>query len=63
MVEAVVEYDDLLDGTGHRWRGRLILLAVALAILAGAAYGIWALLLRGGRPGPQSPLPYWVTRG
>jgi multidrug efflux pump subunit AcrA (membrane-fusion protein) len=42
------DYDDLLDETEHRWRGRLIGLAVLVALAAGALYALWAVVLGGG---------------
>jgi len=37
----VNEYDDLLDGAEHRWRNRLIGLAVAALVLVGTAALLW----------------------
>ena len=48
MSEAQNEYDDLLDGTDHPWRKRLIALAVLAALVAAGAYALWATLLGGG---------------
>ncbi len=48
MSETPNEYDDLLDGAEHRWRNRLIGLVVLAALMAGAGYALWALLLGGG---------------
>src|SRR3989304_1359108 len=48
MSETVSEYDDLLDGSEHRWRNRLVGL-VALAVLVGAGgYALKATVLSGG---------------
>lgn len=48
MSETVNGYEDLLDGAEHRWRNRLIGLAVLGALLAGGAYALWAVVLGGG---------------
>ena len=48
MSEPVSDYADLLDGTEHRWRNRLIGLTALLLAVAGGAYGLWAMVLSGG---------------
>ena len=48
MSKKVNEYDDLLDGTEHRWRNRLIGLVVLAALVALGAYALWAIVLSDG---------------
>lgn len=48
MSERVDEYEDLLDGTEHRWRNRLIGLAAIGALAAAGAFGVWTVVLGGG---------------
>ena len=45
MSETLTEYDDLLDGTEHRWRNRFIALAALAALVAAGAYALWATVL------------------
>ena len=48
MSETLTEYDDLLDGSEHRWRNRFIALAALAALVAAGAYALWATVLGGG---------------
>jgi HlyD family secretion protein len=48
MNKKVNEYDDLLDGTEHRWRNRLIGLVALAALVAVGAYALWAIVLSDG---------------
>lgn len=47
MNEATNEYDDLLDDTEHRWRNRLIMVGVLLALLVAGIYALWTTVLSG----------------
>ena len=42
------DYGDLLDETEHRWRRRLIGLALLAALIGVGAYALWTMMLSGG---------------
>jgi HlyD family secretion protein len=63
MSETLNEYPDLLDGAEHRWRNRLIGLAVLGALLAGGAYVLWAMVLGGGGSSAAEIQTATVQRG
>ncbi len=46
-LEDVDDYDDLLDEGGHRWRNRLVGLALLAVLVAAGAYALWAMVLDG----------------
>jgi HlyD family secretion protein len=48
MTKVADEYDDLLDDDDHRWRGRLIVLALSAMLIVAAAFALWATVLRDG---------------
>jgi len=62
-LERIDEYDDLLDGGGHRWRGRVIGLAVLAALIAAGAYALWALVLGDGSSTAEETETATVERG
>ena len=62
-LERIDEYDDLLDGGGHRWRGRLIGLAVLAVLVAAGAYALWALVLCDGSSTAEETNTATVERG
>jgi multidrug efflux pump subunit AcrA (membrane-fusion protein) len=63
MSEALDEYDDLLDGAEHRWRNRLIGLAVLGVLIALGAYALWATVLGGGGSSSAEIQTATVERG
>ncbi len=63
VLDEIDEYDDLLDGGGHRWRGRLIGLAVLAALIAAGAYALWSLALAGGSSTAEETQTATVERG
>jgi HlyD family secretion protein len=63
MSETVNGYEDLLDDVEHRWRNRLIGLAVLGALLAGGAYALWAMVLGGGGSSAAEIQTATVQRG
>ncbi len=48
MSEPENDYADLLDGTEHRGRKRLIALVALVLLVVGGAYALWAMVLSGG---------------
>ncbi|TET96947.1 MAG: biotin/lipoyl-binding protein, partial [Dehalococcoidia bacterium] len=62
-LEGIDEYDDLLDGGEHRWRSRLIGLAVLAGLIAAGAYALWALVLTGGSSTAEETQTATVERG
>ena len=48
MAEATLDYDEFLDGTGGKWKRRLIIASVAFVIAAAAAFFAWKHWMRGG---------------
>jgi len=63
MSETLNEYDDLLDGTDHRRRNRLIGLAVLGVLIAAGAYALWAIALGGGGSSSAEIQTATVERG
>ena len=63
MSETLIEYDDLLDGTDHRRRNRLIGLAVLGVLIAAGAYALWAIALGGGGSSSAEIQTATVERG
>ncbi|MCJ7509554.1 MAG: biotin/lipoyl-binding protein [Dehalococcoidia bacterium] len=63
MSKKVNEYDDLLDGTEHRWRNRLIGLVVLAALVAAGGYALWAVVLSGGGSAAEGVQTATVEKG
>ena len=63
MNEAATEYDDFLDEGGHRWRRRLIVSAVFLALVVAGIYALWATVLSGEGSSEATTLTATVQRG
>ncbi len=59
IPQAPEDYDELLERPEHRWRGRLIGLAVLGALVAAGAYVLWGVVLGGG--GEQTGAVQTVT--
>ncbi len=63
MSDITANYDDLLDEPEHPWRNRLIMLGVFAALVAIAAYALWAMVLRGEGSTAVQEQTATVTRG
>jgi len=63
MSETVNDYEDLLEESEHRWRNRLIGLAVLAVLVAAGAYALWAMVLSDGGSSADETQTATVERG
>ncbi len=63
MSETANDYEDLLEESEHRWRNRLIGLVVLAALVAAAAYALWAMVLSGEGSSGEETQTATVERG
>jgi multidrug efflux pump subunit AcrA (membrane-fusion protein) len=63
MSETVDDYGDLLEDAEHRWRNRIIGVAVLAVLIAAGAYALWALVLSGGGSSAGGTQTATVERG
>ncbi len=61
--EELDEYEDLLDGTEHPWRKRLVGLVALAVLIAAGAYGLFAIVLGGGEQTTAAVQTATVSRG
>jgi HlyD family secretion protein len=63
MTETPNEYDDLLEGSDHPWRKRIIGLVALAGLIAVGAYVLWSIVLGGGGSSAAETQTATVQRG
>jgi HlyD family secretion protein len=63
VPQEMEEYDDLLESNGHRWRRRLIALAVLAVLVAAGLFVLWTTVFNGGGSSTAAVQTAKVQRG